>query len=55
MPTVPTQSGAKALIISAALGHLEMTRLILESKADINAADQVQPSPNRIPLRAQAA
>jgi hypothetical protein len=30
--------------MSAQIGHLEVARLLLESKADINAADQVQQS-----------
>jgi hypothetical protein len=39
----PTQSGATALFMSAHNDHLEVARLLLESKADINAEGQVQP------------
>ncbi len=35
------QDGGTALIMSAQYGHLDTTRLLLDSKADINAATQV--------------
>ncbi len=35
------QAGGTALIVSASNGNLEMARLLLESKADIHAADKV--------------
>ena len=35
------QDGATALIQSASSGHVEVARLLLDSKADIHAATQV--------------
>ena len=45
------QDGWTALIMSAQNGHVEVARLLLESKADIHAATQVpQAKPANLPM-----
>ncbi len=39
------QGGRTGLIMASEKGHLEVVRLLLESRADANLADEVQPPP----------
>ncbi len=43
LPAAHVQEGWTALIVSAQYGHLDTARLLLDSKADINAATTVRP------------
>jgi hypothetical protein len=42
-PSSFTQDGSTALILSATIGHVDVVRLLLDSKADILAAKKVLP------------
>ncbi len=48
------QAGRTALYVSAGSGHVEVARLLLESKADIHAADTVPRSAPAPPWAAAA-
>jgi hypothetical protein len=47
------QIGTTALFMSAQIGNLELARLLLESKADVNAAVDVTPHQTRPPIKLQ--